>query len=127
MKEPYEKTIPSGLSSLQNEVGGMIQVVYPFEDPVGLICNDEGKINGMELNRALRTEEGEIYDIVAGTFLVAGLTEDNFGSLRLSSWRPIPSCIRSLRFLPRLAERLSQFRYPLRKSRCRKTPSPSIS
>lgn len=81
MKEPYEKTIPSGLSSLQNEVGGMIQVVYPFEDPVGLICNDEGKINGMELNRALRTEEGEIYDIVAGTFLVAGLTEDNFGSL----------------------------------------------
>ena len=33
------------------------------------------------LNRALRDEDGEVYDIVAGTFLIAGLTEDNFGSL----------------------------------------------
>ena len=80
-KEPYEKEIDSGLSSLQNEVGGYIQAVYPFEEPVAVICNEEGKFEGLPLNRALRNDDGEIYDIVAGTFLVVGLTEDNFGSL----------------------------------------------
>ena len=35
----------------------------------------------MPLNRALRDEDGDIYDIVAGTFLIVGLTEDDFSSL----------------------------------------------
>ncbi len=43
--------------------------------------NEEGKLIGMPLNRALRDENGEIYDIIAGPFMVAGLTEDNFCSL----------------------------------------------
>lgn len=80
-KKPYVKEISSGLAPLQHEVGGTIQAVYPFEEPVAIICNDEGKINGMPLNRALRDADGEIYDIVAGTFLVVGLTEDSFASL----------------------------------------------
>jgi hypothetical protein len=81
MKEPYVKNISSELESLQHEVSGDIEVVYPFADPVGLICNDEGKLNGMELNRAMRMEDGQIYDIMAGKFLVVGLTEDSFRSL----------------------------------------------
>ena len=80
-KEPYEKEIDSGLESLQHEVGGDIQAVYPFAEPVAVICNDEGKVMGMPLNRALRDDDGDIYDIVAGTFMVVGLTEDSFGSL----------------------------------------------
>ena len=53
-----------------------------WKDDVYLLCNEEGKLNGLTLNRALIDDEsGEIYDIVAGTFLVTGLTEDNFGSL----------------------------------------------
>ena len=80
-KEPYAKEIDSGLESLQHEVGGYIQAVYPFEEPVAIVCNEEGKMNGLPLNRALRDDSGEIYDIVAGTFLVTGLTEDSFGSL----------------------------------------------
>lgn len=81
-KKPYMKEISSGLSSLQKEVGGYIQAVYPYEEPVAIICDEEGKLNGNKLNRALRDEDGEIYDIVAGTFLVVGLGEDNFSSLR---------------------------------------------
>jgi hypothetical protein len=46
-----------------------------------VIVNEEGKLIGLPLNRALRDENGEVYDIIAGSFLVAGLTEDNFGSL----------------------------------------------
>ena len=83
--EPHEhpKVIEArtGLEDLQQLGGGDIEVVYPFEDNVGLIVNEEGKINGLPLNRALRDEKGEIYDVIAGSFLVTGLTEDSFGSL----------------------------------------------
>ena len=45
------------------------------------VWNDEGKLIGLDLNRSLRDEHGEIYDIVAGTFLVVGLGEESFTSL----------------------------------------------
>ena len=81
MKEPRVVTMPTGLEALQKAVGGYIEAVYPFEDPVALICNEEGKFAGLELNRGLYDDKGKLYDILAGTFLVTGLTEDNFGSL----------------------------------------------
>ena len=80
-KTPYEKQIRSGLESLQREVGGYIEAVYPYEEPVALLCDEEGKLNGKEWNRALRDNEGHIYDVVAGTFLIVGLGDENFGSL----------------------------------------------
>ena len=62
-------------------VGGDIEVTYPFEDEVAIILNESGKINGLPLNRAIYTEDGDMQDIYAGDFLVVGLTEDDFGSL----------------------------------------------
>ena len=79
--QPYIKEIDPGLKFLQNEVGGLIQAVYPFEEPVAIICNEEGKLNGLPLNRALRDDDGHMYDIIAGTFLVVGLGEEDFCSL----------------------------------------------
>ena len=58
-----------------------IAAVYPFADPVAIICNDDGKLMGLPLNRALRDENGEMYDAVAGDFLVVGLGEEDFASL----------------------------------------------
>lgn len=81
MKEPYVKEIHPGLHALQAEVGGDIAASYPFDDPVGLVLNDEGKLIGLDLNRSLRDEHGEIYDIVAGPFLVVGLGPESFASL----------------------------------------------
>ena len=78
---PYVKEIDSGLKSLQSEVGGWIEAVYPFEEEVALICNEEGKLSDLPLNRALMDSDGEIYDIIAGTFLVVGLGEEDFCSL----------------------------------------------
>ena len=80
-KYPEVKEIGTDLESLQQAVGGNIEVTYPFEDNVGLVVNEEGKINGMPLNRAVRDEDGGVTDIVAGSFLVVGLTEDSFDSL----------------------------------------------
>ena len=79
----YPKAIQIGteLEDLQSAVGGYIECVYPFDEMVGLIVNEEGKMNGSSLNRALYSEEGKLVDILAGDFLVVGLTEDSFGSL----------------------------------------------
>ena len=81
MKKPYVKEIVHTLENLQKEVGGSIEAVYPFEDKVAIICNDEHKFNGMPMNRCLRDQDGEIYDILGGNLLVVGLTEYDFGSL----------------------------------------------
>jgi len=73
--------IDGSLEGLQTLVGGLIQAIYPFDDRAALVCNDEGKLLGMDLNRALRDESGELYDVIAGPFAVVGLSEDNFTSL----------------------------------------------
>lgn len=69
------------LEAMQKTVGGYIEVVYPFADNVAIICNEEGKITNLPLNRALKDDDGKIYDIIAGTFFIAGLTNDDFCSL----------------------------------------------
>ncbi len=51
--------LDSSLAGLQKAVGGDIEAVYPFEDTVCIVCNEEGKINGLPLNRAIRAEPEE--------------------------------------------------------------------
>lgn len=80
-KRPFVKEIGNDLSSMQRIVGGMIEAIYPYDDPVAIICNEEGKFQGLPLNRALRDENGKMYDIIAGTFFIAGLKGSDFISL----------------------------------------------
>ena len=80
-EKPKHIEIENDLEALQRAVGGYIEAVYPYEDPVALIVNEEGKLNALPLNRALRDEDNDIYDIVAGPFLVVGLGESEFASL----------------------------------------------
>ena len=78
---PQKATIGTELKDFQDAVGGTIAASYPFDDPVAIVYNDEGKLTGLPLNRALRDEDGRMYDAVAGTFLVVGLGEEDFASL----------------------------------------------
>ena len=45
--------IGANLAAMQTVVGGNIEALYPFEETVSLICNEEGKINDLTLNRAV--------------------------------------------------------------------------
>ena len=56
----YTKEIAPVLHSLQAEVGSDIAASYPFDE---LVCNDEGKMIVLELNRGLRDEDGNLYHI----------------------------------------------------------------
>ena len=83
-EQPKELEIDNNLESMQSVVGGMIQAIYPFEDTVALICNEEGKLLNLPYNRALRTPDtNQIYDIVCGTFFLcnAPAESDTFTSL----------------------------------------------
>ena len=75
--EPYEKTIPNTLAAKQELVGGLITAIYPYEEMVAIVANDEGILLGMDFNRSV---EGG-YGGICGTFFVCGLGEDNFASL----------------------------------------------
>ena len=75
-KEAQPAEIQGDLKEMQAIVGGRIQTLYPWEDPVALICNDEGKLLRLPLNRML-----EDYDVIAGNFFICGIEGDAFVSL----------------------------------------------
>ena len=76
-RRPEVKEIDDSLKEMQGIVGGYIQSIYPFAEPVALVCNDEGKLMDLPANRGLRDENGQIYDIVFGTFFLCGAPADS--------------------------------------------------
>ena len=74
-KVPRVMEMPHTLEAEQKAVGGFIELVYNG-DNTAIVCNDEGKLIGMEGNRRLGNGT-----IIAGPFFVVGLTEDDFRSL----------------------------------------------
>ena len=70
-----------GLVAMQQIVGGDIEAVYPFQDSAALVCNAEGKLLGLPMNRPLLDEDRLPYDIICGTFFIAGLGQEDFVSL----------------------------------------------
>lgn len=73
--------IDPSLAGLQKIVGGCIEAYYPFEEEVCIVCNDEGKIIGLDLNRGICGEDGELAEIIAGPFFICDCSGESFGSL----------------------------------------------
>ena len=82
-RAPVVAEIDGSLEAMQEVVGGLIQALFPFDDPVALIANDDGKLLGLPANRALRDETGKPYDILCGTFFLCGASAnyDHFTGL----------------------------------------------
>ena len=101
-KAPERINVANELASLQSLVGGYIEVIYPDERrPVGLICNEEGKVNGLTPNRAVYEENSrEMLDIICGKFFVA------YAPFEAERFQSLP---------PDLAEKYREkFKYPER-------------
>ena len=75
--------IDDKLEAMQDVVGGLIQEYMPWEDEVAIICNEEGKMMGLPLNRGIRSDEGQLQDIIAGDFFIcyAPLESERFLSM----------------------------------------------
>jgi len=75
---PVVKEIGNDLDSLQEEVGGLIECISNPNGSV-IVCNEEGKLNGMQPNRRLGA------DIICGPFFVCNTTRSgDFSSLSKS-------------------------------------------
>lgn len=70
-KYPRMVEIEDSLEAMQAVVGGDIEEYMPFEDEVAIICNEEGKVNGLPLNRAVYDSDHQMIDIMAGDFFIA--------------------------------------------------------
>ena len=64
-KEPYESLLENKLEAMQKIVGGNIEVVN-LDQNTALVCNEEGKLDGLEGNRRVD------HDVIAGTFFIVG-------------------------------------------------------
>ncbi len=76
-KVPEPRDISGDLKEMQSIVGGYIEAIYPFDEPdVVLVCNEEGKFIDVLPNRVLRDKNGQMCDIVFGTFFLCGAPAD---------------------------------------------------
>lgn len=74
--EPKLVSVEHTLENLQKLVGGYIQAIYPWDDPVAVVCDDEGKLKGSFPNRMI-----EDYDLICGSFFICGLGREDFESI----------------------------------------------
>ena len=82
-QEAVETEVEDTLKAKQEMVGGWIEMIMPFDDEAAIICNEEGKILGLPMNRALRNEEGKVIDIVCGDFFICYAPRDSEDFLSL--------------------------------------------
>ena len=82
-EKPQVIEIRHTLSEMQRLVGGTISSFMPFNDGSVIILNDNGKVDGLPLNRAVYDKNGEIADIIAGDFFICYAAPDSseFSSL----------------------------------------------
>lgn len=73
--------IDASLEGMQKVVGGLIEPVYYFQEPVCFIVNEEGKMTGLDLNRGVYNDKKQLVDIIAGTAFICDCSGENFGSL----------------------------------------------
>ena len=81
LKAAREIELGTELEDMQKAVGGDIEPFYPVDEAVAIVCCDEGKYNGMLPNRAVYGENGEMLDIIFGSFFVCDCSGESFGSL----------------------------------------------
>ena len=80
MKVPKKQIIDGSLEGMQNVVGGLIEPFYLPNDNAVIICNEEGKVNNMQLNRGIFNNleaPSNLIDIIAGTFFICLAPEDS--------------------------------------------------
>lgn len=88
------------LTDMQQLVGGDIEAVYPFQELVAVVCNADGKALGLPMNRPLLDKDYLPYDIIRGTFFIAGLGQEDFISLTDEQIQRYKSLYDNMQILP---------------------------
>ena len=73
--------IDASLAGMQKVVDGLIEPFYPFAERVCIVCNEEGKINGMRPNRSVKDDRGVMVDFIFGPAFLCDCRGARLGSL----------------------------------------------
>ena len=76
--------VDNNLGAFQGLVGGWIEEYIPFDDDVAIVCNEEGKMMGLPLNRSITDESGRMLDIIAGDFFIC------YAPIESEKWLDLP-------------------------------------
>ena len=76
LQNPIVEEIDGGLESMQQKVGGYIELLMPWEDEVAIVCNEEGKLLDLPANRLIFDDVGNPIDVIAGTFFLCSAPAD---------------------------------------------------
>ena len=75
-RHPRMAEIPHTLEAMQQTVGGYIEITYPWEDPVALVCDEEGLLKQLPFNRLVARQCA-----IFGTFFLCGIGEEDLTDL----------------------------------------------
>ncbi len=86
-EKAYVTEIVPDYKTLSNLVGGHIEITYPIDDDVAIICDECGKLKGKMPNRTMygaATPDNPIYkdvrpDVYAGTIIIIGTHDEESG------------------------------------------------
>lgn len=92
IKRPDERIghmtyISNTLKNLQKTVEGNIEVVHIGDLGLLMICNEEGKLRGLERNFILGVVP--FHDVIAGTVILCGQDGEEFGDIPIDmgAWK----------------------------------------
>ena len=95
VKRPDEKyghvtNISNTLKNFQKIVDGPIQVVPITQDTV-CICNEGGKLRGLQRNFVMTYTSVPAFDVICGNAIIVGVDGEDFCDcpLELSSWKAL--------------------------------------
>jgi len=98
-KRPRKVEIPHTLRSMQETVGGDIQAIYPWDDPVALVCDDEGLLKDSEFNRYIHPNI-----FIFGIFFLCGIGEEDFTDLPADMMEKYEALLHDLQILVKTPE-----------------------
>lgn len=81
--------INNDLTSMQKLVDGYIEEYMPFDDEVAVICNEEGKMKNLDLNRGIYDKNGKLLDIICGSFFLC------YAPIESEKFLPLPANLRA--------------------------------
>ena len=81
LKHPFVEDIDGSMKSMQEIIGGGIHATHPLDDFVNVITTDMGQLIEQPMNRVLRDDDGRVDDVLCGTFMICGVSDEDYISL----------------------------------------------
>ena len=94
-KNPEVVDIENTLNGIRSAVGGYFQaVVFSEEENIIMLCDEEGKLNGLDYNFSMRGKDSRIIDDVVGNVLFVSAGDEDFRELNKKQIQYLMDCFR---------------------------------